>query len=365
MEKEEALKDFNERYVNKKSHEKILELQKYYEKHKEELSLDFIKSLKKVCIKANEMQSKNVKEKIENITYSMLRTKMLQKKYVYLIEFFDKSFFLDEKECHGEYHASWAFKFLEELEEDLQKERKKYAGKISISDVQRIILKEAVKYNKYIEDLGRYAVANMNSDEFDIMKKEEEIVILIGEYRDLYETVYKSYSKEKDSHKVREWIKEKLENEYAYEEYKNLDLSYLDCSDLNFQCSRFIKTNLEKSKMKECVFVRTSFKECNLKEVDFRSSMLHGADFRNCDLTNANFYNTYALHYLPNEEDSTLPKIAGINFEGANLTNANFEQVDFQDASFKGANLENATFLKEDKGKFHLDEEQISAINWK
>lgn len=309
MKKQEALEDFKKNCVRKKSIKKLLELDTYYENHKEELADSFMKAFKEICIKIKEMQTKKEKGKIGYISYSMLRSEILEKNYTYLIEAFDEKWFFDYKECHGNYYTNWAFKFLDNLEEELQEARKIYAGYITALDIEKIKLQEGEKYNEYIVKLARYALFNRNLDVFKEIEKEEEVEISVGEYRDLSEIVYIEDTREKDSQEIKEWLEENLEDEYIHKVFKNLDLSKGDYEGLDFTHSNFAKSNLEESNMKNCTLVGSIFNECNLQKVDFRNAYM-------------------------------------------------------EETSFKGADLKDAVFLKSDLKILNLDEEQVLDIIW-
>lgn len=314
MKKQEALDHFNETYVKKISSEKLADLEEYYKEHKDDLADKFIKSIKEICFNLKKMQTQNEKGKIAYIMYSFLRTEILEKRYNYLIEALDEDWFLDYKECHSQYDATWAFKYLEEFEDTLQESRKIYAGQINESDIEKIKLKEVKKYNEYIVEIARYALRKEDIKELKDIKKEEVLEISIGEYRDLIEPIYKEDNRKKDSKEVKEWLEEKLENEYSYEVYNNLDLSHGDYESIDFRYSNFKETNLEKSNMKESILIGVKFSNCNLKEVDFSNS---------------------------------------------DLSKAEFEHVNLKDANFQ-----NAVLPKEYKNKLNLDEEQIQCIYW-
>lgn len=192
MSREKALEEFKSGYVRMKNTEKVLELKEYFDKNKDKLALEFIESLKNMFIKIYEMQSKNSKGKIAYITYSMLRTEILQKNYMYLVEAFDKSWFLDDKRCSINYDSTWAFKFLDEFEEALEKKRIEYMNLITSADVEKIKLEEAQNYNYFIKELAKYSLENSKEiEEFEKIDKEEKMQIRVGEYMDVSEVVYK------------------------------------------------------------------------------------------------------------------------------------------------------------------------------
>ena len=373
MDKEEVLKSFKETYVNEKSKQKLLYLEKYYQENKDELVDCFIKSFKEICLKIKEMQSKKKKGKIAYITYSMLRTEILEKDHIYLIEAHNDTWFFDYRECTGKYDASLLFNYLDEFETDLQEIRKTYMNQINAVDIEKIKLQEATKYNEYVIEIARHAMKKASLlKEFEDLEKEDVVEIRVDEYRDLSEIVYKEDITEKDAEEIKRWFEEKLEKKYSYNIFKELNLSDGDYEGIDLRYCDFTKSNFQKSNMKDCILVGTKFENSELEEVDFTDSVIHASDFRNANLAKAIFYNVAGPKGLPDTIDFFSPGFSQVSFEGADLKGATFEGADLKGAIFRGANLENvnfentnlegAIFLKKDLDKLNLDEEQIKSI---
>lgn len=373
MKREEALQHFKDNCVKEKSIQKILSLEQYFNKKKDELALNFIEAFKNICLKIKEMQSIEEKEKIAYITYSMLRTEILEKNYVYRIEAFNSLWFFDKKECEIKYDASWAFKFLNELWTDLEEEKKVYMSLVTSSDIEKIILKEAEKYNQYIIALGRYIGRKLEEvEEFKDIQKEEELEVRVGEYMDVSEVVYKEDLREKDSKEIKEWLEEKHQYKYVYEVFKSLDLSKGNYDDIDLRYANLSKNNLSNSSMKNSLLVGAKFNDCILNNVDFSSSYINETDFTNCKLKNSNFKNIKGHSGLGDESNWEIPGYIPVSFQGADLEGANFQDAILKGAVFKGANLkgvnfkgaylEAAVFSKEDLEKLHLTEGQVNLI---
>ncbi len=373
MKKEEALQHFKENYVREKSIEKLLALEIYFNEHKDELALDFMESIKEICVKIKDMQEENKKEKIGYITYSMLRTEILEKNYIYTIEAFNGFWFFDKKECEAKYDVSWAFKFLDELWTELEQQRKVYMNLILAADVEKIILKEAENYNQYIVTLARYAAEKIKDlKEFESVEKEEELEIRVGEYMDFSEVVYKQDLRKKDSKEIKEWLEEKLEYKYTYEVLENLDLSQGDYEGIDLRHAVVSGSDFSNSSMKDSILIGTKFNNSNLNNVDFSQCFINGGDFTNSKLKNAIFENVQGFSGLGDKLIWEMPGYAAVNFKGADLEGASFQNAVLTGALFKGANLkkvnfkgaylENAVFLKEDLEEINLDEGQRKLI---
>ncbi len=376
MNRTDALRHFKETYVKEKSNEKLFLLEEYFQEHKDCLSIAFVESFRQACIKIKEMQLKKEKGKIGYITYSMLRTGIAEGKADYLLEAFDKHWFLDFEECHAGYDAGWAFGFLNGLRTELEEKGKLYIGAVVASDVGNIIQSEAGKFNEYVISLARYAMPlAIALDEYKEIDKEEELEVRVGEYRDISEVVCKEDTGVKNSEKIREWLNERLEDEYSFEVFRGLDLQAGDYNHSDLSYADFMGSNLSKSRMTGCILVGTKFSGGFLEGADLSGSLIYGADFSHCSLKGAVFCGAEGAEGLHDRLYWERPGYTGVSFKGAELEGADFKKADLKGAVFIGADLKNvnfteadlknAVFLKKDSGLLNLDELQIRDIKWK
>lgn len=370
MDRVEALELFINEHVKKLSLEKILKLEEYYQNNKENLKKDFLKTFIDICKKTQN------KEEIGYITYSMLRTNLIEDNNTYLVEISDETWFLDGKKYISEYNVNFAFKFLNELEKELKELRKPYT-KIKDFDIEKLILQEASKYNEYIISLARYSLKDIeNVEDFSNLKLNKEFEVRVGEFRDITETVFKKDIRKKDSILIKEFFEEKdPDDTYSYEIYKNLNLRNGDYSDNDFRYSDFRKSDLSKSNMKNCILTGVDFRECKLEKVDFRDSYIYEANFENADLKGSNFSRSTGYKGLLQgflKEKWTMPGFEKVNFKNSNLENVKFKNADLKGVVFKGANLKGtsfqgadlreAIFSKDDKNIISLSEKQVKNI---
>jgi hypothetical protein len=373
MVKEEVVQQFIENDVERKSLESLLALEEYFQMHKDALAQGFIQSFKQLCLKIKEMQAQGEKDKIGYITYSMLRTEILEGRHMYLLEASDSTWFFDRKECQVEYDASWAFQFLDRLESELEKKGKTYMGAITKPDIEKIKLREAGKYNQYVVSLAQYAMSQATAlPEYLDIEREEELEVRVGEYLDISEIVYKEDTRIKDSVAMKEWLEEKLEYEYAYEVFSNLDLSQGDYEGIDLRYADLKQSNVSESNLRGCILLGAKFTHCHLQGTDFSHSLISEADFSQSNLKGAVFRDVEGLSGLTDPTYWEMPGLAAVNFEGADLEGADFENANLKGAvfvganltatNFKGANLENAVFSMEDIEKIKLDSSQRESI---
>ncbi|OPZ94413.1 MAG: hypothetical protein BWY74_00587 [Firmicutes bacterium ADurb.Bin419] len=191
MKREEALEHFIENYVKAESSAKMQKLKSYYENNKNTLKDDFIESFRRICVKIKDLQERGKKGKIGYITYSLLRTNIMEGKLVYLIEGFNRLWFFDREECQEEYDVSWAYKFLDEFEAELVEKSKFYLNKITKPDIERFKLKETALYNNLIVEFAKEAMHGASElEELSGILKEEIFEVRVGEYKGASEVVY-------------------------------------------------------------------------------------------------------------------------------------------------------------------------------
>lgn len=195
MNKEEAIQHFMDVFVATKKASKLLELEKYYRTHQEELVIGFLNSFREICQLIRRQQEEEQKGKIAYITYSMLRSELLANRGECIIEAFDHRWYLDKAKCKSHYDASWAFQFLHELMRELKPERKRYASLINAADMDQIKLAEAVHFFRHVSSLATHAVSQaIELDEYIAIEKHGGLEVRIGEYFDISELIYKEQS---------------------------------------------------------------------------------------------------------------------------------------------------------------------------
>lgn len=375
MKREDALKHFEETYVKEKVDERLFAQEAYYQKNKDVLKSDFVESFRRFCLKIKKMQSSGEKGRIGYLTYSMLRTSLIERNYNMLIEAFNEEWFLDFDECQEVYNAGWAFKPLEELGAELEGLIKPYIGSLVSTDVERIKLKSAEKFLKYITSLARYAMPEIITlKEYLELQREEVLEIRVGEYRDKSEIVYKEDIREKDSKEIKEWLEKKLEDGYCYEVLTNLELSGGNYKGIDLRYTDFGKSKLSKSNMAGCVLLGAKFNEGDLEGSNLSNSFIYGVDFSRCKLKGATFYRAEGPAGVCGKTCWEMPGFSGVNFREADLEGTDFESADLRgavftganlkDTNFLGANLENAVFSEKDADILDLDERQSRVVKW-
>ncbi|AQR94240.1 hypothetical protein [Clostridium saccharoperbutylacetonicum] len=193
IDKEKLMDEFKEKYVIgyfEKEYPKILDNLK---ENKEKLKETIISKFNEVCNKAKKIQEENLKKEIKYIYISYLRTSIMENSGTYRIDLYDDRWFLDKEECSVNIDFNCIYEALFNHEKELQEKRKAYNRAITEMDIEKIKLKEANKYHEIgIKFLEAVIGDLVECQEYKEMKKDEEINIFAGEFRDetilIYET---------------------------------------------------------------------------------------------------------------------------------------------------------------------------------
>lgn len=376
MNREEALKHFKEHEVKQRRLASLLALEAYFQLNKDRLAEDFQRSFLTICRLIREQQKVGEKKLIGHLSFSMLRTELLAGRSFYLVEATDEDWIFDQEPYLASYDASWAFSFLNGWISELTERAKTYMGTITLPDIERIKMEEAANYHQYVVSLARYALpSTVNGKEFLNLEKEDEFEIRIGEYFDCSEVVYKEDKSEKDSQEIKKWLEEKLENEYAYEVFSNLQLSSGHYEETDLRYTDFSKSDLSQCSLNGCLLIGANMKKSNLTNSNLSYSFIHESNFSGSVLRQANFHEVEGASGLADSSTWEMPGYLPVCFEGADLEGANFEQADvrgasfvganLKDVNFKGANLIGAVFSKDVKDILRLNAQQQSSVIWK
>lgn len=145
-----------------------------------------IKTLKKGI----EASNGGFKDKIKYIHGSFLRVKLLEGKFIYKFEAFDKNGYFDLVDTSEDYDATWIYSPLKRIWEELNQEVKKYTGKLDFTDVQNLIMEEMIGFNGYIVHLAKETMEKFDIKEYIEQDYELDLEIRIGEYRGFDEAIF-------------------------------------------------------------------------------------------------------------------------------------------------------------------------------
>ncbi|TDL50260.1 pentapeptide repeat-containing protein [Paenibacillus dendritiformis] len=373
MTRDEALRHWMDTAVAAKRWEQMHALHQIVMRDRERLAAEFTASFKQLCLHIRCMQDEKRKGKIKYIHYSALRSRLLSGDHRCRIDAYDRQWYADAADCSAEYDAGWAFGRLDEFTRAIAEQGKRYVGKVLPADVEAVMRSEAVWYTAYLVKLARHAVREaVRSDEFAAIDKEDELYIMVGEYKDRSELVYRYEVREKDGRELREMLSAGQRSEYVYEVFSGTDLSGMYFSLLNFSYANLSASTLAGNAIWGCAFIGADFRGANLEGVDMNRSIVHGASFKEANLRNASLEHIQGGLSFPVPEELHIPPFMETSFQDANLEHTSLRGADLRGADFRGAalreacftdaELEGAIFAAEDVRQLGLSERQLAGI---
>lgn len=378
MDKAESINHFRAQILWQERANMQLMLEREYQLHKEQHANEFIASFLNICQEIRHAQSRGEKGRIGYITFSMLRTELMEGRYLYRVEAMDASWVFDRTPLVLQYDASWAFQYLDDFRSKLIEGSRMYAGRVSLPIIEQILLSELLVIHRYIAELARFSLPRATElDEYRDIAKEPVFEIRVGEYMDISELVFKVDVRDQESEQIRTWLDDREDGgcEHTYELYRNIDLSEGDFGRIDLRYSQFEQCNLSRCSLLDSVLLGTRWNETCLAQVDFSRSQIHGAEFRNCDLKGAIFRDAAGASGWKDARFLDFPALSalsftgsdleGADFTGASLYGTNFSSANVKNTLFTGADLANAIFSVHQKDVVQLDEQQWGQTLWK
>ncbi len=136
-------------------------------------------------------QKQNQKPAVNYIQFSFLLSSIKQYKVQILAEAFSEEWYFDDSICETKISISHLEKELCQLYEILLQKRKRFIGKVTKTDVERIMLGEWKAYQEIQEALLKYALEiSLDEKELEYMIKADEIPVFAGEYRGEFHQIY-------------------------------------------------------------------------------------------------------------------------------------------------------------------------------
>ncbi|MGG4552150.1 pentapeptide repeat-containing protein [Paenibacillus humicus] len=364
MDKQEALSHFYKEYFIPALAESIEDVETKFNQYRTELALHVENSFWEICLLVNTMQSKQEKDPIAYIHYSLMRTSILEENYLYRVEAYSNKWYLDEQACMSVYDASWAYQSISMMKEQLVAEQRKYMGLLNPADVENMIQSALKYFHQFVVSLIKSVVSQLvQLQEYQSIQKADRLYIRSGEYKDISETLYIDDVGTQDESKFKLALIEEQEDILIYENFRENKLLSMDVIAKDLRYSDFSYSDFKQCKFVDCVLIGTCWRDSDLRDANFDGSWLIDADFSGSDLRGA-YFGT-ASGQANREGAARSPGLLGINFSYANLNDANLANVRFfENVQFKGASMQGTVISLQHKGKMSLTDSQINSIHW-
>lgn len=389
MNRFEALTQFNNKSVKPQLKRQLRELDSYFRLHFSCLKQQLLDSFTGLCRTLAAEQQAGRKGPIAYINLSLLRISLEENAPVCQWDAYDATWYRDRQSCSREYDAGWALGCLEQIIQDLEPERKKYAGVILPQHLSSIKRTAVGHFHNYVVQLARLAFREARPlEELQNLQLAERLLILAGEYLDTCQVVYVQDERPLSSGQ----LKTHLERQrlHAYHVFKNCDLANGHYSNINLCYSTLDGSNLSHSDMQGALLVGSSLRNCNLSGVKLARSYLHDADLFGGSLQGADLAGVKggaALDIIPTAPidltqiknrlqlgDNPVPSYYHLNLQNTSLQDADFTGADLRGADLRGAafyntnftdcQLDKAVFCLRDQNALQLTRQQAAAINW-
>lgn len=337
----ELLTTFTEKEVEPLLMQVLAELEVSFQQNKEPLKKAVVESFRVIC--------KNIEENKDSMEvgfmiYTLLRTKILQRDYQYVVMIYDKEWYLHDGVEVGTLDVSFIFGYFERFWQELLKASKKYILQISIVDVEHMVLNYLEPFHEYVLELLRYSLIEVTETEaYKLLNKAALFQIQSGEYYEPCDLVHIE-GQEKNVLQIRKWLKENERSTYCFQDFKEMDFKDLTYSNCDLRYTDFRGSDLEGINLRISLLIGTKFKGCGMKGANLMTSMIHNANFEQADLTEANLQ--YCVAFVGKNEMNEWKTVGftGTSFKGSNLKRASFKGATLSQVDFRGACLEEADF---------------------
>lgn len=191
MDKNEALKDFVEKYVKGRWQHEFVAIDKKFRENKASIENGLKAAFESLCNSVLTLQNQNAKGSIRYIYFSFLRTSIMEDNAFYRIDAYDEKWFLDKQECFAMWDADFIFRNLFDHMNEIKTKTGDYARKISPIDVEEIKQCEALKYHTLTTEFIKEMIPMLiECKPYKEMAKAPDINILAGEFMDRSEVLY-------------------------------------------------------------------------------------------------------------------------------------------------------------------------------
>ena len=371
MAREEAVERFRTAFAEELHCRKMTELEEHVEREYEKIQAGIVESLRRLFAKIG-----SEGKEPGYITVSLLRTSLKFGEGRCLLSAYGDNLYLDNSPIEEYYDAGWLLSFLNEYGDALDAEIKKYVGKITRQDTEKIKWGKLCSYKSLLVLMFRKAIEQaIRLEEYAHIKISSLLDIRVGEYHGLSESIWVEEKMRMPEGDIKALLEKKYEQECMYRHYKDIDISCGEYAGVNFTYSRFERVNLSGSAINGCILSGTRFDACDMERANLQGSTIWLGDFSRSSMKEANLSCVNDGSELDVEKMDrkifTRTSFRDVDLRGADLSGGDFTGCDFRGAELAGCNTEGAKLYKAliegkyaDDGGLALTEEQRGEISW-
>ncbi len=282
------------------------------------------KQLKRVAV----FQQQKILPNVSYMSFSVLYTSVYFKRPQMRLDFYNKDWTVTEPLYTTYLDIKWLFSYWDYHYHELEKEAKKLDNNITERYIQQTMW-QSVRLLTYLlsQRFKYWSYKLTQSMAFDMLGKNEEFFITVGEYLDWQDIVYATLPEIdifdrniNDSLQQRDFFSQ----EYEKKIFINLDMSH----------SRFYNCIFKACTFENCILNDCILETCSFQDVDFINSTLYGITAKHTLWENITFKNS-RLGVEENEEN-LLEIYKPSEFIYCSITNLKMVDSCFNDVSLYG-----------------------------
>jgi len=353
-----------EQFALRLEKQKLFEMEEQYQHHLTEYVLPFQKHFQEVCENISKLQRSGILGEISYLEFTLLYTNLLQKKDAAEVRVYNDNWYFDSgQHIVGNFDFSYLFIKYRELWKELFSARKRFSGAVASHEIKSFLLSCAYSFYRYVIAVCRFSILScIESEPFRAVQRADEFEINIGEYMAYTETIYKENRKRKANDAL-DWFSSRLEFEYAFEDFTELDFSGASLSEIDLRYADLRRSKLVGTDFCGSMLLGTRFCHADMAGANLRYCLIHEADFTGANLAHACFTSAKSSAGIPSgQTEWKIPGYRQVSFRHANLTNADFHKANIQEADFTGAVMDGALFQLKQADRLGLSAEQRRQI---
>ena len=195
--KQAVLDNFTEKHADPLHHEAQLALEKILDENYAGI-IDGITAVYSELFDRIKAAQEDGKGPIAYINFYLLRTGCMLGNSGCLVCAYDKEWYSDPVPVEAEYDASFLFKPFYEYSEKLYRARKMYVGRITRSDIEKMLIDRWSMYMSYMALMLKNSISGIINLPNYSFQKAEQFSISGGEYMDYTDTLWVEDTTEKD-----------------------------------------------------------------------------------------------------------------------------------------------------------------------
>lgn len=315
-----------------------------------------------ICENIVRLQKDRTLGEIAYLEYTLLLTELVRKKDTAQVRVYDDRWYFDSRQyTAGTFDLSFMFLKYRELWSQLISSRKRFP-KISAQEITAFLLSCAPDFYKYVAAVCRFSIPDCtDSEPFLSVQRRHPFTVSAGEYMARTQTVYKE-SRKWTSGAALDWLSERLEYDYDFENLSGLDLSCADLSQIRLRYANLSSSVLVNTDFQDSLLTGTQFCHASMQNACLRGCLLPEADFTGACLRGASFESAIAFSGIPANQKWTDAGFRSVSFRNADLTQADFRRAKIRDADFTGAVMDGAIFHTQQLEQFLLSPAQRQAV---